>query len=118
MATKEQNAPSEEMDPCQVRSTALGAFERTHGRTQGARSNAGPVSPRLTLVALAGPRSPSLPACAVAVIYGRTWSARSNAYSSVRSNALPAFERRPVTCQSINRTLGPFCRELFVWASF
>jgi hypothetical protein len=101
-----------------VRSTALGAFERTHDRTQGARSNAGPVNPRLTAVALAGPRSPSLPACTVAVICGRTWSAHSNAYSSVRSNALPAFEHRPVTCQSINRTLGPFCRESFLLGVF
>jgi hypothetical protein len=58
MATKEQNAPSEEMDPCQVRSTALGAFERTHGRTQA-------PSARISGVALAGPRVPSLPACTV-----------------------------------------------------
>jgi hypothetical protein len=86
MATKEQNAPSEEMDPCQVRSTALGAFERTHGRTQGDTVERRPSQPTSHTVALAGPRSPSLPACAVAVIYGRTWSARSNAYSSVRSN--------------------------------
>jgi hypothetical protein len=34
--------------PAKVRLTALGAFKRTHGQTQGARSNAGPVSPRLT----------------------------------------------------------------------
>jgi hypothetical protein len=67
-----------------------------------------PKNFRIVTVALAGPRSPSLPTCAVAVICGRTWSARSNAYSSVRSNALPAFERRPVTCQSINRTLVHF----------
>jgi hypothetical protein len=106
MATKEQNAPSEEMDPYQVRSTALGAFER---RPRQSVSHA---------VALAGPKSPLLPACAVAVICDRTWSARSNAYSSVRSNALPVFECRPVTCQSINRTLGPFCRELFFWTCF
>jgi hypothetical protein len=36
MATKEKNAPSEEVDPCQVCLTALGAFECTHGRTHGA----------------------------------------------------------------------------------
>jgi hypothetical protein len=36
MAIKEKNAPSEEVDPCQVRSTALGALEHTHGLTQGA----------------------------------------------------------------------------------
>jgi hypothetical protein len=69
-------------------------------------------------VALAGPRSSSLLACTVMVICGRTWSARSNTYSLVRSNALPAFERSPVTFQSINRTLGQFCRVLFFWASF
>jgi hypothetical protein len=109
MAPKEQIASSEEMDPCQVRSTALGAFERTHDRMQGGTVECRPSQPASHAVALAGPWSPLLPACAVAVIYGRTWSARSNAYSSVRSNALPAFECRPVTCQSINRTLGPFC---------
>jgi hypothetical protein len=118
MATKEQNAPSEEMDPCQVRSTALGAFECTHGRMQGGTVERRPSQPASHVVALAGLRSPSFPACVVAVICGRTWSVRSNTHSSVRSNALPAFERIPVTCQSINRTLGPFCRELFLWACF
>jgi hypothetical protein len=74
MASKRQNAPSEEVDSCQVRSNALGAFERTHGRTQeqgsnacpagpsgylrsnarDLRSNASPVSPHFR-VALAGP---------------------------------------------------------------
>jgi hypothetical protein len=98
MATKEHIASSEEMVPCQVRSTALGAFERTHSRTQGGTVERRPRQPASYTVALAGPRSPSLPACAVAVICDRTWSAHSNAYSSVRSNALPAFERRPVTC--------------------
>jgi hypothetical protein len=98
MATKEQNASSEEMDPCQVRSTALSVFERTHGRTQGGMVKRRPSQLASHVVALADPRSPSLLACAVAVICGRTWSARSNAYSLVRSNTLPAFERRPVTC--------------------
>jgi hypothetical protein len=118
MATKEQIASSEEMDPCEVRSTALGAFERTHGRTQAGTVKRRPRQPASHAVALAGPRNPSLPACVVAVICSQMWSARSNAFSSVRSNTLPAFERRPMTCQYINRTLGPFCRELFVWASF
>jgi hypothetical protein len=45
MAKKEQNASSEEMDPCQVRSTALGAFERTHGRTQGGTVERRPSQP-------------------------------------------------------------------------
>jgi hypothetical protein len=72
MATKEQNAPNEEMDPCQVRSTALGVFECTHGRTQGGTVERRPSQPASHAVALASPRSPSLPACAVAVICGRT----------------------------------------------
>jgi hypothetical protein len=121
MAKKEQNASSEEMDPCQVRSTALGAFDRTWCVRTHSRSDARgtverrPSQPASHAVTLAGPRSPSLPACVVAVICGRTWRARSNAYTSVRSNGLLAFERRSVTCQSINRTLGPFCREFFFW---
>jgi hypothetical protein len=45
MASKRQNAPSEEADSCQVRSNALGAFERTHGRTQEQGSNACPAGP-------------------------------------------------------------------------
>jgi hypothetical protein len=45
MASKRQNAPSEEADSCQVRSNALGAFERTHGHTQQQGSNARPISP-------------------------------------------------------------------------
>jgi hypothetical protein len=45
MASKRQNAPSEEADSCQVRSNALGAFKRTHDRTQQQGSNARPVSP-------------------------------------------------------------------------
>jgi hypothetical protein len=109
MATKEHIASSEEMDPYKVRSTALGVFELTHGRTQEGTVERRPSQPASHAVDLVGPRSPSLLACTVAVICGRTWSARSNAYSSMRSNALPTFEHRPVTCQSINRTLGPFC---------
>jgi hypothetical protein len=98
MATKEYFASSEEMDPCQVRSTTLGAFERTHGRTQEGTVERTPSQPASHAVALAGPRCPSLPACTEAVICGRMWSACLNAYSSVRSNALPVFERRPMTC--------------------
>jgi hypothetical protein len=55
MATKEKNAPSEEMDPCQVRSTTLGAFERTHGRTQGAAVERRPSQPASHSDALVGP---------------------------------------------------------------
>jgi hypothetical protein len=44
MATKEQNASSEEMDPCQVRLNALKV------KLKGARLNTGPVSLRLTLL--------------------------------------------------------------------
>jgi hypothetical protein len=67
---------------------------------------------------LAGPRSPSLPACAVVVICGQTWSARSNAETSVHSNALPTFERRSVTCQSINRSLSSFGLQFFFLGDF
>jgi hypothetical protein len=49
--------PSEEVDPCQVRSTALGAFERTHGRTQGAAVERRPSQPASHADALAGPGS-------------------------------------------------------------
>jgi hypothetical protein len=55
MATKEKNAPSEEVDPCQVRSTALGAFKRTHGRTQGVAVERRPSQPASHTDALAGP---------------------------------------------------------------
>jgi hypothetical protein len=55
MATKEKNAPSEEMDPCQVRSTTLGAFERTHDRTQGAAVERKPSRPTSHTDALADP---------------------------------------------------------------
>jgi hypothetical protein len=47
--------PSEEVDPCQVRSTALGAFERTHGRTLGATVERRPSQPASHVDALAGP---------------------------------------------------------------
>jgi hypothetical protein len=36
----------------------------------------------------------------------------------VRPQITGAFERTPVTCQPINRTLGPFVRELNFWACF
>jgi hypothetical protein len=55
MATKEKNAPSEEVDPYQVRSTALGAFKCTHGRTQGAAVERKPSQPASHADALAGP---------------------------------------------------------------
>jgi hypothetical protein len=55
MAIKEKNAPSEEVDPCQVRSTTLGALEHTHGRTQGAAVERRPSQPVSHADALAGP---------------------------------------------------------------
>jgi hypothetical protein len=48
--------PSEEVDPCQVRSTALGAFERTHGRTQGVAVERRPNQPAFHAHTLAGPK--------------------------------------------------------------
>jgi hypothetical protein len=50
MAMKEQNGPSEVKEFLPVRSIALGAFEHNCGRTQGLGLNAGPISPRLTLL--------------------------------------------------------------------
>jgi hypothetical protein len=47
--------PSEEVDPCQVRSTALGVFERTHGRTQRAEVERRPSQPASHVHTLAGP---------------------------------------------------------------
>jgi hypothetical protein len=47
--------PSEEVDPCQVRSTALGAFEHTLDRTQGAVVERRPSQPASHVDALAGP---------------------------------------------------------------
>jgi hypothetical protein len=57
MATKEKNAPSEEVDPCQVRSTTLSAFERSNGRMQGAAVERRPSQPASHADALAGPGS-------------------------------------------------------------
>jgi hypothetical protein len=57
MATKEKNAPSEEVDPYQVRSTALGALKRTHSRTQGATVERRPSQPASHADALADPNS-------------------------------------------------------------
>jgi hypothetical protein len=47
--------PSEEVDPCQVRSTALGAFEHTHGRMQGVAVERRPSQPASHADALASP---------------------------------------------------------------
>jgi hypothetical protein len=46
--------PSEEVDPCQVRSIAPGAFECTHSRTQGAMVERRPSQPTSHADALAG----------------------------------------------------------------
>jgi hypothetical protein len=56
MASKGQSGlKSVEVDPCQVRSTALGAFERTHGRTQGAAVERRPSQPVSHAETLTGP---------------------------------------------------------------
>jgi hypothetical protein len=47
--------PSEEVDPCQVRLTALGTFKRTHDCTQGAAVERRPSQPASHADALAGP---------------------------------------------------------------
>jgi hypothetical protein len=49
--------PSEEVDPCQVCSTALGAFECTHGRTQAVAIARRPSQPSSHAHTLAGPSS-------------------------------------------------------------
>jgi hypothetical protein len=56
MASKGQSGlKSVEVDPCQMRSTALGAFERTHCRTQGAAVERMPSQPASHVETLAGP---------------------------------------------------------------
>jgi hypothetical protein len=47
--------PSEEVDPCQVHLTALGAFESTHGHTQGAAVERRPSQPASHADALTSP---------------------------------------------------------------
>jgi hypothetical protein len=103
MASKRQNAPSEEADSCQVRSNALGAFERTHGRTQEQGTNACPAGPsgylrsnardcgrtqvqsaRISHVALAGPIVHRFNLAPWAVMCVRT---------HLRSNPAPTHER-------------------------
>jgi hypothetical protein len=95
MASKRQNAPSEEADSCQVRSNALGAFERTHGRTQEQGPNACPAGPsgyaferdfrtqvqsaRISRVALAGPIVHRFNLAPWAVMCVRSHIVRSNA---------------------------------------
>jgi hypothetical protein len=50
MASKGQSGlKSVEVDPCQVRSTALGAFKRTHGHTQRAAVERSVTPPKLAL---------------------------------------------------------------------
>jgi hypothetical protein len=49
--------PSEEVDPYQVHLTALGAFESTHGRMQGAAVERRPSQPASHADALASPGS-------------------------------------------------------------
>jgi hypothetical protein len=86
--------PSEEVDPCQVRSTALCAFERTHGRTQGAAVERRPSQPASHADALAGPGG----------------YLRSTVWCTFDYKITGAFERRPVTCLSIHRSLSSFGR--------
>jgi hypothetical protein len=56
MASKGQSGlKSVEVDPCQMRSIALGAFERTHRRTQGAAVERRPSEPVSHAETLASP---------------------------------------------------------------
>jgi hypothetical protein len=81
MASKGQSGlKSEEADSCQVRSTALGAFERTHGRTQEPRSHTGLASPNGYLrsnARICGRMHAQLALAVIAVICGRTCTLRS-----------------------------------------
>jgi hypothetical protein len=72
--------PFEEVDPCQVRSTALGAFERTHGRTQAAA-----VASR-----------PSQPASHAHTLVGPSGYLRSTVWCTFDYKIIGAFERRPM----------------------
>jgi hypothetical protein len=105
MASKRQNAPSEEADSCQVRSNALGAFERTHGRTQEQGPNACPAGPSgylrsnaRDLRSNASPVSPHFPCCPSRPY--RTSLQPCAVGSYVRSIAHSAFER---TCGRTQR---------------
>jgi hypothetical protein len=81
MASKGQSGlKSVDVDPCQVRSTALGAFERTHGRTQEAMVERQAQSTRISC------RNPSRPWQLFAV----------NGMPYVRPQITGAFER--TTC--------------------
>jgi hypothetical protein len=56
MASKGQSGlKSVEVDPCQVRSTALAAFKRTHGHMQGAAVERRPSQPASHAETLACP---------------------------------------------------------------
>jgi hypothetical protein len=95
-----------------VRSTALGAFERTHGRTHAqlalaviyvqTQGNCGRTHAQSALAT-------------IAVICSRTCILRSTTNSwcvqmqVVRSNASSAFKRSPVTRQPINRPRCIIC---------
>jgi hypothetical protein len=98
IATKEQNGPSEVKEFLQCVQMHMLRLNATVVVRRGTQSNVGPVSPRLALLPQPALGVHRFELCAVAVICGQTWSARSNAKTSVRSNAWPAFERRPVTC--------------------
>jgi hypothetical protein len=81
--------PSEEVDPCQVCSTAL-----THGRTQGA----------------AVKRRPSQPASHVDALANHGGYLRSTVWCTFDYKITGVFERRPMTCLSIHRSLSSFGR--------
>jgi hypothetical protein len=86
MASKGQSGlKSVEVDPCQVCSTALGVFKRTHGRKQGAAVERRPSQPASHAETLAGPGS---------YLRSTVCPMFDHKYL-VPSNARPAFERSP-----------------------
>jgi hypothetical protein len=78
-------------------------------RMHGLRSNANTVA--RTAKVKRSPVSPHLTRPARAVICGRPYGARSTIDTG-------SFERRPVTCMSINRSLGSFGPEFFFLGDF
>jgi hypothetical protein len=86
MATKEQNGLSEGVPA--MHSNALSAFERNCGRTQRHTVEHRSSQPAPRAVAVAGPRSPSLPTMR------RGGYLRSNVECTVERKNISAFERR------------------------
>jgi hypothetical protein len=132
MASKRQNAPSEEADSCQVRSNALGAFKRTHGRMQEQGSNAsqpalavicvrtqgtcGPThiqSALISRVALAGPIVHRFKLAPWAVMCVRLHIVRSNALAVEPSAYTRTHAARSCICGRTRTRTSNACSSAF-----